>query len=188
MDRRRLPTSATRFDVRARPSSAIILVRIGSVSLSRGPASPGFAYVRLLRGEPSATSQTHSIVSANSQSPARPATGTRSGRQSGVKGSCKMQQAPLLDPLPCTTVSPTRCRERFGVSPAAPCAGAPFESNRCVACRVGLGLHSRALPRRRTRSRKPGCFPPCRRPFGYVKIAPHARSDSVSQSRRRTLR
>jgi len=53
--------------------------------------------------------------------------------------------------------------------------------------RAGLGLLSRALPRRRAHSRRPGCLPPFRRPFGYVEIALHVHSDSVSSSRRRAL-
>jgi len=54
--------------------------------------------------------------------------------------------------------------------------------------RAGQDLRSRTLPRRRMRSRKSGCLPPLRRPFGYVRITPHVRSDSISSSRRPALR
>lgn len=111
-------------------------------------------------------------------------TGTIRADRAELKGS-HIERAPLLDTLPRTSVSPTRCRERIGVSPAAPRATVPFESKWYLACRADQGFRSDILPRRRMLSGKPGCFPPLRRPFGYVRIAPYALSDSVSSSRRR---
>lgn len=48
-----------------------------------------------------------------------------------------VMRVPLLVPLPCTTLSPTRCREKLGVSSAAPCLVAPFGRKRCAAFHVG---------------------------------------------------
>ena len=112
--------------------------------------------------------------------------GTDPGRQSRAEGLPHCVSSPPRS-LPSIPVSPTRCRERFGVSPAAPYAAAPFESKWRLAFRAGLGPLSRVLPRRRTSSGKPGCLSPFRHPFGYGKIAPPVHSDSVSPSRRRTL-
>jgi len=67
---------------------------------------------------------------------------TDPGRQKRAEGLTHCESSPPR-PLPYISLSPTRCRERFGVSSAAPPIVAPFECKRCLAYRTGLGFLSR---------------------------------------------
>jgi len=192
LDRRRLPTSADQIRRTGTPSSAVILVRIEN-KCPRGSLS----LLRLQNGRLSrdGTCCDKPLGFGRRRKPF--STGeagqrTQSGRQSRVKDP-RIAWVPLLVSLPNTTWSPTRCHERLGVSSAAPRVLAPFESESSLRRSSRLGLRagqdprSCALPRRRTFSGGSWCLPPFRRPFGYVEIALHVLSDSVSPSRRLAL-
>ena len=145
----------TRFDVRARPSSADILARVGPPFSSRSlaffcvggmPSSEEMS----IRGEPERSENL-------------------SGPTESREGLAHCESAPPRFPAGRPS-SPTRCCERFGVSSAAPRSRAPFEGAPLRETGV-LGLSSwprpsfPRLPRRRTLSRRPGGLPPCRRPL-----------------------
>lgn len=107
--------------------------------------------VCLRGGRASAASQKDSAESVGLRLPARLATGAPLARESRnpsrptemSEGLPHCVSSPPRFPAEHSS-SPSRCRERIGVSSAAPPASAPFESKWCLACRGGQGLRSSA--------------------------------------------
>jgi hypothetical protein len=66
-----------------------------------------------------------------------------------------LRECPSSSPCRAPPCHQPAAAKELEFSPAAPYLGAPFEGDRCSAYRAGLGLLSRALPRRRTRFGRP---------------------------------
>jgi len=119
----------TGFEVRAHPSSANILTRIGLTRPSRGSSfscvGEPFGSGAEARAPVFAMSQFDSIGGANLQHPARPV--QEPFRVDGVERRTRTWRAPLLGVSVGHPLSPTRCHERIGVSSAAPRVTPPFE-------------------------------------------------------------
>jgi hypothetical protein len=127
LDRRRLPTSADRFDVRARPRAP----SPSPARIARPLAGHRDSYVcaTSASGETRHPQRANPILhTTESRMPlARPATGTGLGRQGRAEGLARLREsAPPRFPAE-HLVSSTRCHERLGVSSAAPRDMAPFE-------------------------------------------------------------